>query len=56
MKDEKILENQEVLTSALLEEFDEEIEGYGNCGNSDKSYACKKDCIFVHNAIVSAIY
>ncbi len=47
---------EEVKESALLETFDEEIEGYGDCGSSDAKYQCKKDCIFFHNAVISAIY
>lgn len=47
---------KDVQDMALLEAFDEEIEGYGNCGDSDANYKCKKDCIFAHNAVVSAIY
>lgn len=36
--------------------FDEKIEGYGStCGESDAAYRCKKDCIFVHNALISAV-
>ena len=42
-------ETQEI---ALLETFDEEIEGYGD---SDENYRCKKDCIFLHNAVISAV-
>ena len=45
-------ETQEI---ALLETSDEEIEGYGNCGDSDENYRCKKDCIFLHNAVISAV-
>lgn len=45
----------EVRESALLETFDEAIEGYGNCGNTSKKYKCKKDCIFLHNAVISAV-
>lgn len=46
----------EISDIALLETFDEEIEGYGNCGDSDANYKCKKDCVFLHNAVVSSIY
>ncbi len=45
----------EVKEGTLVETFDEEIEGYGNCGSSSEKYECKKDCIFVHNSIISAI-
>lgn len=52
---ERTIAEAEVKESALLETFDEEIEGYGNCGNSSAKYKCKKDCIFLHNAVISAI-
>lgn len=44
-------EKQEVKEQA----FDEEIEGYKKCGSTTKDFDCKKDCWFVHNAIISYI-
>lgn len=46
---------KDIQDMALLESFDEEIEGYGTCGDSSKAYRCKKDCIFLHNAVISAV-
>lgn len=46
---------KDVQDMALLDTFDEEIEGYGDCGDSDASYTCKKDCVFLHNSVISAI-
>ncbi len=38
------------------EEMNDVVEAYfGECGNSDADYACKKDCIFFWNALFSAI-
>ena len=55
MKGEIAMKEQEKME---MESFDEMLEGFQshNCGSSDAKYECKKDCIFAHNAVISAIY
>ncbi len=43
----ELVENEKV--------FDEVVEGYGNCGDSDEPYSCKRDCIFTHDARITAL-
>ncbi len=49
--------NKEEVRLELVEEeqkFDEVVEGYDDCDKEGgDAYACKRDCWFVHNSVLS---